>query len=64
MSVVQICEEEQEQVFELLSAVLWLGNITFCVVEPDNHVVVKDKEGSSTSYVFYILFFILIVTPC
>ncbi|XP_024384280.1 myosin-1 isoform X2 [Physcomitrium patens] len=45
MSVVQICEEEQEQVFELLSAVLWLGNITFCVVEPDNHVVVKDKEA-------------------
>lgn len=45
MNVVQICEEDQEQAFELLSAVLWLGNITFRVVENENHVVVEDNEG-------------------
>lgn len=45
MNVVQICKEDQQKVFELLSAVLWLGNIVFRVSEPDNHVVVVDNEG-------------------
>ena len=47
MNVVQICEEDQEEAFELLSAILWLGNITFRVVENENHVVVEDNEGNS-----------------
>ncbi|KAG0602597.1 hypothetical protein M758_10G025900 [Ceratodon purpureus] len=45
MNVVQICEEDQEEAFELLSAILWLGNITFRVVENENHVVVEDNEA-------------------
>ncbi|XP_024397400.1 myosin-1 [Physcomitrium patens] len=45
MNVVQICKEDQQKVFELLSAVLWLGNIVFRVSEPDNHVVVVDNEA-------------------
>jgi hypothetical protein len=46
MNVVQISKEDQEQSFEMLSAVLWLGNINFCVVEHDNHVVVEENEGN------------------
>lgn len=45
MNVVQISEEDQQQAFEMLSAVLWLGNITFSVVEQDNHVNVDENEG-------------------
>lgn len=45
MNVVQISKEDQEQSFEMLSAVLWLGNITFRVVEHDSHVVVDDNDG-------------------
>jgi myosin-5 len=47
MNVVQISEEEQEQAFQLLSAILWLGNIAFRVVENENHVAVEDNEGNS-----------------
>lgn len=47
MNVVQISEEDQEQAFEMLAAVLWIGNITFCVVEQDNHVTVDNHEGGS-----------------
>lgn len=56
MNVVQICEEDQEQAFELLSAILWLGNITFCVVEHDNHVVIEDDEGYYFYFSSYIVF--------
>lgn len=46
LNVVQVCEEDQEQAFELLSAILWLGNVTFSVVEQENYVVIQDNEGS------------------
>lgn len=45
MNVVQISKEDQEQSFEMLSAVLWLGNINFRVVEHDSHAVVDDNDG-------------------
>ncbi|KAG0563594.1 hypothetical protein KC19_8G043800 [Ceratodon purpureus] len=45
MNVVQISKEDQELTFEMLSAVLWLGNITFSVVEHDNHAVVDENEA-------------------
>jgi myosin-5 len=44
MNVVQISNEDQEQAFEMLSAVLWLGNITFHIVDHDN-VIVDENEG-------------------
>ena len=46
MNVVQISKEDQEQSFEMLSAILWLGNIAFGVVEYDNHAVVDENEGN------------------
>ncbi|CAK9869416.1 unnamed protein product [Sphagnum jensenii] len=44
MNVVQISTEDQVEVFQMLSAVLWLGNITFHIMEHDN-VVVDDNEA-------------------
>lgn len=44
LDIVRICKEDQEQVFSMLAAVLWLGNISFQVMD-DNHVEVLDDEG-------------------
>lgn len=46
MDVVQISVEDQEQAFKMLAAVLWIGNITFHVVENDSYVVVDESEGN------------------
>jgi myosin-5 len=50
MNVVQISTEDQVEVFQMLSAVLWLGNITFHIMEHDN-VVVDDNEGKAGDFV-------------
>lgn len=44
-NTLRICKENQEQVFEMLAAVLWLGNITFQVIDNENHVEVVDDEA-------------------
>lgn len=54
MNVVQISEEDQEQAFEMLAAVLWIGNITFCVVEQDNHITVDNHEGFNWDTVAFV----------
>ncbi|KAI5058537.1 hypothetical protein GOP47_0026707 [Adiantum capillus-veneris] len=46
MEAVQIHQEYQNQVFELLAAILWLGNITFSVIDDENHVKVDDNEAA------------------
>jgi myosin-5 len=45
MDDVQITKDEQQTVFEMLSAVLWLGNITFSIIDDENHVRVDDSQG-------------------
>lgn len=40
-------KEDQEHVFEVVAAVLWLGNITFQVIDSENHVKVVADEGVS-----------------
>ncbi|KAJ0751279.1 putative myosin ATPase [Helianthus annuus] len=48
-----IPHEVQESVFELVAAILWLGNISFVVIDKEEHVVPKADEGkqnSSTGY--------------
>ena len=43
MNVVHISKENQEQVFSILSAVLWLGNISFRIIDNEEHVeIVQD----------------------
>jgi len=45
LDTVRICKEDQEHAFEMLSAVLWLGNITYQVIDNENHVEVVADEG-------------------
>ncbi|XP_028061806.1 myosin-2 isoform X2 [Camellia sinensis] len=47
---VQISKEDQENAFEMLAAVLWLGNISFQVIDNENHVeVVADEAVTSAA---------------
>lgn len=45
MNVVHISHEDQDNVFAMLAAVLWLGNISFTVIDNENHVEVVADEG-------------------
>jgi len=45
LSVVQINKDDQENVFAMLAAVLWLGNIRFLEFDSENHVEVENDEG-------------------
>ncbi|XP_058211003.1 myosin-2 isoform X2 [Rhododendron vialii] len=50
LDTVRICKEDQEQAFEMLAAVLWLGNISFHIIDNENHVeVVADEAVSSAA---------------
>ncbi|KAL4342196.1 hypothetical protein GQ457_08G007060 [Hibiscus cannabinus] len=41
----QFSKEDKNQVFEMLAAVLWLGNITFQVIDNKNHVEASNDEA-------------------
>lgn len=45
MDIVHINKADQESVFAMLAAVLWLGNISFTVVDNENHVEPATDEG-------------------
>ncbi|XP_019460646.1 PREDICTED: myosin-1-like [Lupinus angustifolius] len=45
LDVVHISKGDQESVFAMLAAVLWLGNISFAVIDNDNHVQAVEDEG-------------------
>ncbi|KAJ7942630.1 myosin 1 [Quillaja saponaria] len=45
LDVVHISKEDQESVFAMLAAVLWLGNISFTVIDNENHVEAVEDEG-------------------
>ncbi|CAJ1933000.1 unnamed protein product [Sphenostylis stenocarpa] len=47
LDVVHIGKEDQENVFAMLAAVLWLGNISFTVIDNENHVQPVENEGLS-----------------
>uniref|UniRef100_A0A5B7A9V3 Putative myosin-2 n=1 Tax=Davidia involucrata TaxID=16924 RepID=A0A5B7A9V3_DAVIN len=50
LNTVRICKEDQEHAFEMLAAVLWLGNISFQVIDNENHVeVVADEAVTSAA---------------
>ncbi|KAA3453007.1 myosin-2-like [Gossypium australe] len=61
LDIVQICKEEQEQVFAMLAAVLWLGNISFQVIDKENHVEALADEGiCAVKTSLYVIFIMLI----
>ncbi|XP_010249396.1 PREDICTED: myosin-1-like [Nelumbo nucifera] len=45
LNVVHISKEDQDSVFAMLAAVLWLGNISFTVIDNENHVEAVVDEG-------------------
>ncbi|KAJ4972925.1 hypothetical protein NE237_006099 [Protea cynaroides] len=48
MDIVHISKEDQHNVFAMLAAVLWLGNISFNVIDNENHVEAVVDEGLNT----------------
>ncbi|KAG7012827.1 Myosin-1 [Cucurbita argyrosperma subsp. argyrosperma] len=48
LNVVHISQEDQHSVFAMLAAVLWLGNVSFSVIDNENHVEVAEDEGLQT----------------
>ncbi|KAI4382614.1 hypothetical protein MLD38_008556 [Melastoma candidum] len=49
LDVVHISKENQDNVFAMIAAVLWLGNLSFEMIDSENHV--KPVEGESLSTV-------------
>lgn len=49
LDIVHVNKEDQESVFAMLAAVLWLGNVSFSVVDNENHVEAVEDEGNSLS---------------
>nr|CAD1819334.1 unnamed protein product [Ananas comosus var. bracteatus] len=45
LDIVQISKEDQMKAFSMLAAILWLGNITFSVIDNESHVEVVSSEG-------------------
>ena len=44
--ILGIPQEDQENVFELLAAILWLGNISFEVIDEEEHAKIVADEGN------------------
>ena len=45
LDIVHVSKEDQESVFSMLAAVLWLGNVSFSIVDNENHVEPLADEG-------------------
>ncbi|KTB16942.1 Myosin-5 [Nakaseomyces glabratus] len=52
MQVIGLAQEEQDQIFRMLSAILWIGNISFIENEEGNAQV---RDTSVTDFVAYLL---------
>ncbi|KAK8527352.1 hypothetical protein V6N13_085188 [Hibiscus sabdariffa] len=49
LGIVQICKEQQEQAFAMLAAVLWLGNISFQLIDNEHHVEALADEALTSA---------------
>ncbi|KAJ9153639.1 hypothetical protein P3X46_027059 [Hevea brasiliensis] len=49
LDIIQIYKADQEQIFSMLAAILWLGNISFQVIDNENHVEVLADEAIATA---------------
>lgn len=64
LDIVHVSKEDQESVFAMLAAVLWLGNVSFTVIDNENHVEPEEDESESLhsldtdsySVILYIVF--------
>lgn len=48
MNIVHISKEDQDNVFAMVSAVLWLGDVSFTVIDDENHVEIVIEEAAET----------------
>ncbi|KAL0920474.1 hypothetical protein M5K25_009613 [Dendrobium thyrsiflorum] len=48
MKVVHIRQQDRDNVYAMLAAILWLGNISFNVIDNENHVEVVADEATQT----------------
>ncbi|XP_010557555.1 PREDICTED: myosin-1-like [Tarenaya hassleriana] len=48
LDIVHVSKEDQENVFAMLAAVLWLGNVSFTIIDSENHVEPAADESLST----------------
>ncbi|GMP63412.1 hypothetical protein CsSME_00025122 [Camellia sinensis var. sinensis] len=45
LDIVHVGKDDQESVFKILTTILWLGNVSFTVIDKENHVEpVADEE--------------------
>ncbi|AEE76313.1 myosin 1 [Arabidopsis thaliana] len=51
LDIVHVSKEDQESVFAMLAAVLWLGNVSFTVIDNENHV----EPVADESFLFHSL---------
>ncbi|XP_031266663.1 myosin-2-like [Pistacia vera] len=49
LDMVQICKEDKDNTFAMLAVVLWLGNISFQVIDNENHVEVLADEAVTSA---------------
>ncbi|KAL5993399.1 Myosin-1 [Asimina triloba] len=47
LDIVHVSKEDQENVFKMLAAVLWMGDISFTVIDNENHVEAVGDEGKA-----------------
>ncbi|KAL4293442.1 hypothetical protein AHAS_Ahas18G0128500 [Arachis hypogaea] len=47
LDVIRMSKQDQERVFKLLAAILWLGNITFHETDNENHIEVVDDDAAT-----------------
>ncbi|XP_058097834.1 myosin-1-like [Magnolia sinica] len=45
LDIVHVSKDDQDYAFAMLAAVLWMGNISFTVIDTENHVEVVVDEG-------------------
>ena len=55
LDIIQISGENQMELFSMLAVVLWLGNISFSVIDNENHVEVDSNEGTNFPFVDLLL---------
>jgi hypothetical protein len=55
MNIVHISKEDQENVFAMVSAVLWLGDVSFTVIDNENHVEIIVDEGKLNHLIFTVI---------
>uniref|UniRef100_A0A452YHE9 Myosin motor domain-containing protein n=1 Tax=Aegilops tauschii subsp. strangulata TaxID=200361 RepID=A0A452YHE9_AEGTS len=52
MNIVHISQEDQDNVFAMVSAVLWLGDVSFTIIDNENHVEITVEEGKKNMCAF------------